>query len=157
MRVVKFDAIKHCRLFSTDKIIILFQAIVLWFYEITLILFYFSINKEEANLSISESALNNLAFSSDVLCNGGSNVGVYGNSTSSTMEESGAVHLEDKASPARRKRLKCKKKAAVSYISVHFVQKCDFGASITLNLALVEFWILAINLFISSTVIKQNL
>lgn len=76
-----------------------------------------SINKETQTLSISESAIHELTYVPNAFQNGGNNISVQcNNSTSSTMEESGAVMPEEKSSPARRKRLKFKKKTYVSFL-----------------------------------------
>lgn len=83
----------------------------------SLILFFFlRINKDTQALSISESALHELTLTPATFRNGSSSITVQGNnSTSSTMEEGGgAIFHEEKASPARRKRLKFKKKSYVS-------------------------------------------
>lgn len=79
-------------------------------------LFAFRINKATQILSISESALHELTLNPTTFHNGSGSITVQGNnSTSSTMEEGGgAIFHEEKASPARRKRLKFKKKSYVS-------------------------------------------
>lgn len=69
-------------------------------------------------MSISESALHQLTLTPGGFHNGTSNITIQGNnSTSSTMEEGGgAIFHEEKASPARRKRLKFKKKSYVGFV-----------------------------------------
>lgn len=88
------------------------------FFYINFVFSFFRINKDSQTLSISESALHELTLTPTTFHNGSSSITVQGNnSTSSTMEEGGgAIFHEEKASPARRKRLKFKKK---SYVSVN--------------------------------------
>lgn len=78
------------------------------------------LNNPPKMFSTSESALYNLS-KKDFNEFNNSCGGLGNNSTSSTVEESSALVLEEKCSPARRKRFKLKKKYDVSAVKLIFI------------------------------------